>query len=51
MIIYKLNRFSEPYVDNISHDIEIECSNKGICNHQTGECECEIGYEVIFIFQ
>ena len=22
-----------------------ECSNRGICDRDTGECECELGYE------
>lgn len=23
----------------------VECSNKGVCNRETGECECFVGYE------
>lgn len=23
---------------------EMECSNRGICNHRTGECKCNSGY-------
>jgi hypothetical protein len=40
------HRFSEAYVDDIAHDIEVECSNVGKCNRLTGECECQYGYEV-----
>jgi hypothetical protein len=29
---------------NSAHDY-MECSNKGACNRQTGECECYNGYE------
>ena len=37
--------FSEPRVANIAHDVEMECSNVGKCNRNTGECECDEGYE------
>ena len=41
-----LHRFSEPIVDNVAHDIYVECSNMGSCDRTTGECSCHAGYEV-----
>jgi len=38
--------FAEPVVDNIAHDVEVECSNAGRCNRDTGTCTCDTGYEV-----
>lgn len=37
--------FSEPAVDNIAHDVYVECSNMGVCDRRTGFCECRSGYE------
>merc|ERR1711988_664926 len=33
-----------PYAAN-NHNQFVECSNRGICNRQSGECECFDGYE------
>ena len=37
--------FHEPIVDNYAHDINVECSNAGVCDYNTGECLCHQGYE------
>lgn len=37
--------FSEPRVADISHDVEMECSNAGNCDRATGQCVCSEGYE------
>lgn len=39
-------RFNEPRQPNVAHDKFVECSNKGSCNYNTGECDCQKGYEV-----
>jgi hypothetical protein len=46
-VLFLVVRFSEAFVDEIAHDVEMECSNAGRCNRHTGECECDDGYEVI----
>jgi hypothetical protein len=38
--------FHEPLVDEIAHDVEVECSNMGLCDRATGFCICRDGYEV-----
>jgi hypothetical protein len=35
----------EPIVDQIAHDVEVECSNMGICDRQWGICQCVAGFE------
>ena len=37
--------FHEPIVDNYAHDINVECSNAGVCDSNTGVCQCDDGYE------
>lgn len=37
--------FNKPSVDNLAHDVEVECSNMGLCDHITGLCKCRDGYE------
>ena len=37
--------FHEPIVDNFAHDIDVECSNAGVCDSSTGMCQCAAGYE------
>lgn len=37
--------FSEPIVDNIAHDVFVECSNAGRCDRDSGNCQCGDGYE------
>eukprot|EP01033_Poteriospumella_lacustris_P009717 gene9717-6954_t len=37
--------FQEPYIANVAHDIDVECSNAGLCNRETGACECFEGFE------
>ena len=37
--------FHEPIVDDYAHDIHVECSNAGVCDHSTGMCQCAPGYE------
>lgn len=44
---YGIPWFSEPAVDDIAHDIPVECSNAGICDRTTGNCLCGRGYEGI----
>ena len=36
--------FSFPTAENAAHS-EAECSDIGICNHNTGQCECASGFE------
>ncbi|KAL7553937.1 hypothetical protein ACHAWF_017304 [Thalassiosira exigua] len=36
--------FSFPSADNTAHS-EAECSDMGICNRDTGQCECASGFE------
>jgi hypothetical protein len=40
--------FHEPLVDEIAHDVEVECSNMGLCDRNTGYCICREGYEVSY---
>jgi hypothetical protein len=35
--------FDMPYADDSAHQL-VECSNAGICNRNTGKCECFDGY-------
>lgn len=37
--------FHQPFVDDIAHDVFMECSNAGRCNRETGACACQEGYE------
>ena len=37
--------FHQPIVDNIAHDVMMECSNAGTCNRATGVCSCNEGFE------
>jgi hypothetical protein len=37
--------WNEPIVDNIAHDIYVECSGIGTCDYLTGTCKCKYGYE------
>jgi hypothetical protein len=34
-------------VDEIAHDEQLECSNMGLCQRQTGQCSCRPGFEVL----
>mmetsp|Transcript_6213 Transcript_6213/g.9365 ORF Transcript_6213/g.9365 Transcript_6213/m.9365 type:complete len:755 (+) Transcript_6213:104-2368(+) len=36
--------FDHPYADNMAHAEFTECSNMGVCNRKTGECECRRGF-------
>ena len=36
--------FHEPLVPNIAHDVDVECSNAGSCNRESGQCECFSGF-------
>eukprot|EP00596_Hydrurales_sp_CCMP1899_P010196 CAMPEP_0119052758 /NCGR_PEP_ID=MMETSP1177-20130426/73946_1 /TAXON_ID=2985 /ORGANISM="Ochromonas sp, Strain CCMP1899" /LENGTH=594 /DNA_ID=CAMNT_0007032425 /DNA_START=1758 /DNA_END=3542 /DNA_ORIENTATION=- len=35
----------EPIVDEIAHDEQLECSNMGLCQRETGQCSCRPGFE------
>ena len=37
--------FHEPTVDEIAHDVYMECSNMGSCDRLNGACDCYPGYE------
>lgn len=37
--------FHEPAVDNVAHDVYVECSNMGLCDHASGACICRDGFE------
>ena len=37
--------FNKPYVDDIAHDIHVECSNVGHCDRSTGVCTCPADYD------
>lgn len=37
--------FHEPAVDEVAHDVYMECSNMGICDRRSGECSCRRGFE------
>ena len=37
--------FHEPAVDNVAHDVFLECSNMGVCDRQSGQCTGRAGYE------
>jgi len=37
--------FHEPVVDNVAHDVDMECSNMGACDHVRGICACRAGFE------
>jgi hypothetical protein len=37
--------FHEPAVDEVAHDVMMECSNMGICDRGNGQCTCRKGYE------
>jgi hypothetical protein len=37
--------FQEPIVDDIAHDVLVECSSAGRCDRDSGNCECHEGYE------
>jgi len=37
--------FHEPVVDNVAHDVDMECSNMGVCDHTRGICACRAGFE------
>jgi len=37
--------FHEPIVNNVAHDVLMECSNMGQCDRNTGMCVCRDGFE------
>jgi len=37
--------FHEPHADELAHDVDLECSNMGVCNRNTGQCSCRSGFE------
>jgi hypothetical protein len=37
--------FHEPVVDEIAHDVYMECSNMGQCDRELGICKCRAGFE------
>ena len=37
--------FHEPAVDDVAHDVFMECSNMGVCDRTSGQCSCREGYE------
>jgi hypothetical protein len=37
--------FHEPAVDEVAHDVMLECSNMGVCDRRSGQCTCRAGYE------
>jgi hypothetical protein len=37
--------FHEPAVNDVAHDVLLECSNMGVCDRSTGQCACRSGYE------
>jgi len=37
--------FQEPYVQDISHDTYVKCSNTGTCDRTSGQCTCFAGFE------
>jgi hypothetical protein len=32
--------FDAPEIDDVAH-LKTTCSGRGLCNHKTGDCECE----------
>lgn len=36
--------FGYPSANNVAHDIEVECSNMGVCHRIVGECACNYGF-------
>ena len=36
--------FGPPSDDQVAHDTKAECSNRGHCNREDGECQCESGF-------
>jgi len=41
---FGLSWYNYPTGNDMAHDIEVECSNKGICDRVTGECVCAEGF-------
>lgn len=37
--------FHEPMLNDIAHDVDVECSNMGACDHSRGICACRAGFE------
>lgn len=37
--------FNKQTVDDVAHDVFVECSGMGLCNHISGQCECKAGFE------
>lgn len=37
--------FHEPLVDDVAHDVDMECSNMGLCDRRRGLCLCKEGFE------
>ncbi len=35
--------FHEPTENNVAHATDYECGNRGICNVETGVCQCQVG--------
>ncbi len=37
--------FHEPILNNVAHDVDVECSNMGVCDRNRGLCLCKAGFE------
>eukprot|EP00600_Ochromonadales_sp_CCMP1393_P008969 CAMPEP_0174963692 /NCGR_PEP_ID=MMETSP0004_2-20121128/5468_1 /TAXON_ID=420556 /ORGANISM="Ochromonas sp., Strain CCMP1393" /LENGTH=1166 /DNA_ID=CAMNT_0016212339 /DNA_START=204 /DNA_END=3703 /DNA_ORIENTATION=+ len=37
--------FHEPVVNEVAHDVLMECSNMGTCDRTSGRCTCRTGFE------